>query len=419
MHSIGDVITILFAMFFSDVQHQSGDVSSQASALETSKHIVPLPSEFDDSLIQRMRRARMTLTSPSMRQAALDITNEYRKRHVDTPPLTYGSISTESKFTQQWADYLRFDPILAHSAYPDLGENIAFVYGNVSSPSPERDVIKEAFRLFYDEEIKNYYSRNGGVTGHFTQIVWKGSKTMTFAYAVDTTTNRYSLVFHFIPQGNNMEIDDEMDWLLNTFDCDTPVASAAYVAPAHPSTTADAPHVPAAFAAPATPSTRAAPDTDASKFALWLKSILAYLSVYITLKSKGMEGIWFTLRPNTSQNTGLYKSLGGHDNKNNGFSRDCRTNLGMESAMSPSKTTVLKGTYRFNSIIADTFLEVIIKAKYHDMIKSISEQDSEYLLSRKDKTFMVYVPSEASTKSVAQPKTLDAVQELFEKKNKV
>eukprot|EP00798_Chlamydomonas_sp_ICE-L_P027810 gene27810-biopygen1028 len=221
--------------------------------------------------------------------------------------------------------------------------------------------------------------------------------------------------------------DDEMDWLLNADEidwlltADAPHVPAAFAAPEPPSTRAapdaDAPHVPAAFAAPEPPSTRAAPD--ASKFALWLKSILAYLSVYITLKSKGMEGIWFTLPPNTSKKTGLYTSLGGHDNKNNGFARDCRTNLGIESAMSPDKTTVLKGTYRFNSIIAETFLEVIIKAKYHDMIKSISEQDSENLLSRKDKTFMVYVPSEASTKGVAQPKTLDAVQELFEKKNNV
>jgi len=244
--------------------------------------------------------------------------------------------------------------------------------------------------------------------------------------------------------------DDEMDWLLNAdeidwlLNADAPHVPAAFAAPEPPSTRdapdADAPHVPAAFAAPEPPSTSDAPDADAphvpaafaaneppstsdapdaSKFALWLKSILAYLSVYITLQGKGMEGIWFTLQPNTSKKTGLYKSLGGHDNKNNGFARDCRTNLGIESAMSPDKTTVLKGTYRFNSIIAETFLEVIIKAKYHDMIKSISEQDSENLLSRKDKTFMVYVPSEASTKGVAQPKTLDAVQELFEKKNNV
>ena len=244
--------------------------------------------------------------------------------------------------------------------------------------------------------------------------------------------------------------DDEMDWLLNAdeidwlLNADAPHVPAAFAAPEPPSTRdapdADAPHVPAAFAAPEPPSTSDAPDADAphvpaafaaneppstsdapdaSKFALWLKSILAYLSVYITLQGKGMEGIWFTLQPNTSKKTGLYKSLGGHDNKHNGFARDCRTNLGIESAMSPDKTTVLKGTYRFNSIIAETFLEVIIKAKYHDMIKSISEQDSENLLSRKDKTFMVYVPSEASTKGVAQPKTLDAVQELFEKKNNV
>jgi hypothetical protein len=63
--------------------------------------------------------------------------------------------------------------------------------------------------MFYDDEIINWdFERSqpvddkGAVTGHFTQIVWRSSMQMTFAYAYDPSKQRFAFVFNFLPPGN-------------------------------------------------------------------------------------------------------------------------------------------------------------------------------------------------------------------------
>eukprot|EP00798_Chlamydomonas_sp_ICE-L_P017334 gene17334-biopygen26258 len=393
---------------------------------------------------------------------ALDITNEYRARHVNTPTLAYGPVSIENEFTQQWANHLRFDPILAHSSYPDLGENIAFVYGNASSPTPEKDVIKEAFRLFYYEEINNYYSprSNGGVTGHFTQIFWKGSKTMTFAYAIDSNTNRSrdrspdppSMLQQDARHENPAVNDEFMTDLLNTLTADAdahvdapadapadafaealfadapadaPVeAPADAFANAHADAFSDAPahafadaHADAIFDADAdafvdavfTDAPVEAPvEAPADGFADapigmlldtydWLRSIVACLTVYVTLREMGKPSAWVM-----SFST-LYKALGGHDNDGNGFSRNCRVNLGMES------TTATNGTYRFNPEIAKMFLAMIHSVWPGMVIQSIQNGDLLYSLGMKisKDDLCVKKLADKTISNVKQPRTFN------------
>lgn len=136
-------------------------------------------------------------------QLALDITNRYRNLHEDTDALTYGPLYIEQEFTQRWANELKYSSTLRHSGFPNLGENIAFVYG-ASLPQ----ALDTAFKMFYDDEIINWdFERsqpvsNGVVTGHFTQIVWRNSIQMTFAYAYDPDKQRFAFVFNFMPPGN-------------------------------------------------------------------------------------------------------------------------------------------------------------------------------------------------------------------------
>ncbi len=143
------------------------------------------------------------LTEPSDRQIALDLTNSYRSFHEDTNALTYGSLSVEQEYTQRWADELKYSDDLRHSGYPDLGENIAFVY-DTSLPR----ALDTAFKMFYDDEIIHWdFERSEpyndrGVTGHFTQIVWRNTIQMTFAYAYDPAKQRFAFVFNFMPPGN-------------------------------------------------------------------------------------------------------------------------------------------------------------------------------------------------------------------------
>jgi len=143
------------------------------------------------------------LAEPPDRKLALDLTNRYRSLHEDTNALTYGSLSVEQEYTQRWADELKYSDDLRHSGYPDLGENIAFVYGT-SLPQ----ALDTAFRMFYDDEIIHWdFERSEpfndrGVTGHFTQIVWRNTIQMTFAYAYDPAKQRFAFVFNFMPPGN-------------------------------------------------------------------------------------------------------------------------------------------------------------------------------------------------------------------------
>lgn len=165
-----------------------------------------LLSSLSDISVGAVRRALATAPSDegplSPKAYALALTNFYRGLHENTDPLTSGPLEVEREYTQTWADRLQYAPVLEHSGYTGLGENIAFVYGNATDAGA-RDAIKEAYRMFYDEEVQDYYDNvAGAVTGHFTQIVWRASRTMTFAYTRDPQTGRYAIVAHFIPQGN-------------------------------------------------------------------------------------------------------------------------------------------------------------------------------------------------------------------------
>lgn len=143
-----------------------------------------------------------TIDNLDPKEYALALTNAYRALHDRTDPLTRGPFSIEREYTQAWADRLQYASVLEHSGYPGLGENIAFAYGN-ESDAGARGAIKEAYRMFYDEEVQDYYDNvTDAVTGHFTQIVWRSSQTMTFAYTHNPLTGRYAMVAHFLPPGN-------------------------------------------------------------------------------------------------------------------------------------------------------------------------------------------------------------------------
>merc|ERR1711881_570643 len=75
---------------------------------------------------------------------------------------------------QEWADYLIAQGTFEHRPNNKYGENIY-----MSSGSAAQDQAQGAVDSWYSE-IKDYTfgkepSWGGPVTGHFTQVVWKGS----------------------------------------------------------------------------------------------------------------------------------------------------------------------------------------------------------------------------------------------------
>ncbi|CAO3582619.1 unnamed protein product [Absidia cylindrospora] len=86
--------------------------------------------------------------------------NQYRAKH-GAPALKWDK--NVAQFAQKWTNRCVFQ----HSGNPSYGENIAMGYGSWNQ------VVKG----WYDE-VKDYdYSNPGfsGTTGHFTQVVWKGT----------------------------------------------------------------------------------------------------------------------------------------------------------------------------------------------------------------------------------------------------
>lgn len=130
--------------------------------------------------------------SPAEIREWLAAHNTYRLSH-GVAPLSWSTTLAES--ARQFAATCPSDH--SQSGY---GENIAWA---TNSRSPQSIV-----KMWYDEEKDYNYNKPGYIsgTGHFTQIVWKGSAKVGCAYATDCSTNwpnmKNTWVCQYNPPGN-------------------------------------------------------------------------------------------------------------------------------------------------------------------------------------------------------------------------
>jgi len=151
--------------------------------------------------------------------ACVNDANKYRGLHRNTP-----SLSGDSRLTtlaQRWADTLLSkmitdiragrSPRLQHDPNNrkyKTGENV--YYANTYEQGGIETFCKKADKSWYSE-IKDYsfssHRSTGGVTGHFTQMVWVGSKKVGYGYAAQQhpkyPSNRVIIVVaKYSPPGN-------------------------------------------------------------------------------------------------------------------------------------------------------------------------------------------------------------------------
>ncbi|KAL5272140.1 hypothetical protein ACHWQZ_G000380 [Mnemiopsis leidyi] len=138
--------------------------------------------------------------------AVLDKHNELRALHKETPDLCYGESSSDVTFTSQsWAEAMANVKTMKHST-GSYGENLAYA-GTTGTVPGEKAAYITSTQLWYDE-IKDWdFSKSaskGGVTGHFTQVVWAASKQVNCGYATfkDNSFNSYYVVCQYYPPGN-------------------------------------------------------------------------------------------------------------------------------------------------------------------------------------------------------------------------
>ncbi|XP_041674785.1 Golgi-associated plant pathogenesis-related protein 1-like, partial [Drosophila eugracilis] len=125
-------------------------------------------------------------------QRVLEAHNYYRGMH-GAPPLILNP--RMSQMATQWAQYLSATNSMFHSQKAGFGENIFFSSGASLGGS-------EAVTSWYREIM--YYNWNYPVfsytTGHFTQLVWKGSTYLGVGIA--RRGNAIHVVCNYYPAGN-------------------------------------------------------------------------------------------------------------------------------------------------------------------------------------------------------------------------
>nr|XP_039264930.1 uncharacterized protein LOC120340675 [Styela clava] len=151
------------------------------------------PSSSSPITYHNQQATKTTMpTKKEFEEACIKAHNEYRKCH------NANGLERDTKLTsmaQEWANKLAKRGRLEHSNNRGFGENVAFT--SKSDPSG-----LEIAKMWYDE-IKDYNYRNPGFagnTGHFTQVVWKG--TTQVGIGIATGSKGTFVVANYKPAGN-------------------------------------------------------------------------------------------------------------------------------------------------------------------------------------------------------------------------
>eukprot|EP00118_Oscarella_pearsei_P005177 m.23478 g.23478 ORF g.23478 m.23478 type:complete len:153 (+) comp28484_c0_seq2:113-571(+) len=126
---------------------------------------------------------------------ALQNHNQYRKKH-NAAPLTWSSECQRA--ARNWANHMAKTGRFEHGNHSGMGQNLGMVYG--------QEATGEKVTTMWYNELKDYSFNNPSFqsnTGHFTQVVWKGTKEFGIAKAVAKDGKVY-MVGNYKPPGNVM-----------------------------------------------------------------------------------------------------------------------------------------------------------------------------------------------------------------------
>ena len=135
---------------------------------------------------------------------------ELRDLHEDTPAMVWDDSLCDA--AQAHADEMASTDNFFHD-FDELntlavGENLAFF--SASSPGPALD-YDAAVQMWYDEIGFYDFDDPGfnGATGHFTQVVWKGSTNLCMRHAFSDDGLKVYYVARYTTRGNMIEGFDD------------------------------------------------------------------------------------------------------------------------------------------------------------------------------------------------------------------
>ncbi|CAF2972289.1 unnamed protein product [Rotaria sp. Silwood2] len=142
------------------------------------------------------KRSTVTQNNNEFVQEALQVHNEYRRKHSVEPLRLNNDLS---KLAQEWANHLASTGTLLHSKtkYQNVhvGENLR----SQSWPITGKEMTEAWYNECNKYDYNNHQSCQSG-TGHFTQVVWKNSQEVGFARAQGTSMNFAVAIYY--PAGN-------------------------------------------------------------------------------------------------------------------------------------------------------------------------------------------------------------------------
>ncbi|WP_327117987.1 CAP family protein [Nocardia sp. NBC_01730] len=136
-------------------------------------------------------------TDNAFRDEMLALHNTFRARH-QAPGLDLDQ--TLNKVAEEWAQHLARTHSFEHRPNSEYGENLYMMTSGGSGHAG----AAEAFRAWADEEAVYDYDNPGfaSKTGHFTQVVWKGTERLGVARACAPDSSETYVVANYDPPGN-------------------------------------------------------------------------------------------------------------------------------------------------------------------------------------------------------------------------
>ncbi|XP_065896937.1 uncharacterized protein [Dysidea avara] len=166
--------------------------SSQRAPQQTTKSDRKVASQKENT---EQEPSAAQAQEPQLDQFTRDVItahNQYRSKH-NAPPLKWSSKAAMA--AQRWAEQLAKQNKLQHGDHEGMGQNLAYMSGKPMTG-------QEATDMWYDE-VKKYDFKNPRFTpgtGHFTQVVWVGSKEIGVGRA--TNGGQTFVVANYYPPGN-------------------------------------------------------------------------------------------------------------------------------------------------------------------------------------------------------------------------
>jgi len=130
------------------------------------------------------------------RQDSLAAHNSYRAKHG----VAALKISAElNALAQEWAENLIAEGKFYHRPNNNNGENI-YMSGGMAAQELAQGAVDSWYSEIKDYKFGKEPSRGGPVTGHFTQVVWKGSTEVGVGVAQEGS--KVVVVANYSPPGN-------------------------------------------------------------------------------------------------------------------------------------------------------------------------------------------------------------------------